>query len=185
VAVGDVDGDGKLEIVAAAGPGGLPLVQVIKVTSSGGVFSLAYGPRFQAFGTGFTGGVFVSAGRLDASGQSRIVVGAGGQDDRPNDAPVMRLFDGSGQLLRDYALAFESSFHGGVTVAVSGVSGQSGAILAGPAELHAARVNALDAAFQMLPLSFDIRGPSGGPDPLFGNGLFVAATADMPRPVAR
>src|SRR5262249_9647651 len=54
VAVGDVTGDGKADIITGAGPGGLPEVRVFDATTAALVSStLAYAPVF-------TGGVFVA-----------------------------------------------------------------------------------------------------------------------------
>jgi hypothetical protein len=150
VAVGDVDGDGKLEIIAAAGPGGLPFVQII----DGQTFRLLR--RFEVFGTGFQGGVTVAAGVLDASGVARILVGADAGDGSPNDEPVMRTFDGGGDLLTDYVSAFEPGYHGGVNVAVSRDGRGQAWALAAPARAHAPQVNVFSAAFTLLPQSFTV-----------------------------
>jgi hypothetical protein len=53
VAVGDVNGDGRLDLVVGAGPGGLPLV------ASFDAVSLAALDSFFAFPPSFNGGVFV------------------------------------------------------------------------------------------------------------------------------
>ena len=57
VAVGDLDGDGREEIVTAAGAGGGPHVKVFK----GGSYHEMRG--FLAFDPSFLGGVYVGAGR--------------------------------------------------------------------------------------------------------------------------
>src|SRR5262249_1847371 len=150
VAVGDLDGDGKLEIIAAAGPGGLPLVQLI----NGQTFQLLR--RFQVFGSGFAGGVNVAAGVLDAPGGAPRLVGAHGGEGNPNNAPVVRVFGGNGALLTDYVFAFESGYHGGVNVGTT-LDGRGRAwVLAAPARAHEPRVDVFSAAFSLLPQSFTV-----------------------------
>jgi hypothetical protein len=126
------------------------------------------GPRFDAFDLatpqgpdrGFRGGVTVAVGVLDASGLARIVAGADAGDNSPNDAPVLRVLDGSGAVLRDYVAAFESSYHGGVNVAI-----RRGRVLAAPARPHAAVVDVFDTAFTQPPPSFAVA------DANFANGF--------------
>lgn len=56
VAVGDVTGDGRADIVTAAGPGGGPHVRTYDGTTGAAIGS------FIAFDPAFLGGVFVGAG---------------------------------------------------------------------------------------------------------------------------
>src|SRR4051794_28973106 len=75
VAVGDVNGDGKAEIVAAAGPGVAPSVRVFD--SSGQLLS-----QFAAYDVGYTGGVDVAVGNVAGDSRADIVTGtASGADD--------------------------------------------------------------------------------------------------------
>ena len=62
VAVGDVTGDGRADIVTGAGPGGQPHVKVFD-----GVTGLEY-RSFLAYDPGFAGGVYVAAGSRPATG---------------------------------------------------------------------------------------------------------------------
>jgi hypothetical protein len=152
VAVGDVDGSGKNEIVATAGPGGFAFVEVI----NGQTFKL--GNRFDAFDQvtpqgldrGFKGGVTVATGILDASGIARILVGADAGDNNPNDAPVMRTFDNTGKLLVGPVFAFEPAYPGGVNVATS-LDGRGRAwVLATPARAHNPQIDIFSAGFNLL-----------------------------------
>ncbi len=71
VAAGDVNGDGRVDIITGAGPGGGPHVRVwsgVDFTEIGGFF--AYDPAFP-------GGVSVAAGDVDGDGRADIITGAG------------------------------------------------------------------------------------------------------------
>jgi hypothetical protein len=64
VAAGDVNGDGRADIMAAAGPGGAPEIAVFDAATGNELArSLAYGP-------GFSGGVFVAT----AAPQNRMAI---------------------------------------------------------------------------------------------------------------
>jgi hypothetical protein len=93
VAAGDVNGDGKADIITGAGPGALPQVSVFNGASLAGLLS------FYAFPTSFNGGVYVAAGDVDNSGKVEIVVGAGA-----GALPQVNVFSGqsNGRLLGSY-----------------------------------------------------------------------------------
>jgi serralysin len=91
VAAGDINGDGSADIITGAGPGAGPQV---KAFSGVNLVELA---NFFAFAPGFTGGVRVAAGRVNADLVPDFVVGTG-----PGAAQV-RAFDGATQgLLHDF-----------------------------------------------------------------------------------
>src|SRR5262249_29143093 len=112
VAVADVFGNGSLSIIAAAGPGGLPLVSV---------FSAADGSlqaAFLAFDAQFNGGVFVAAGDLNGDGLAEIVTGAG-----TGGMPLVNVRSGGTLADVETFVAYDPGFQGGVRVAVGDVLG--------------------------------------------------------------
>jgi hypothetical protein len=112
VAVGDVNGDGVSDIVAATGAGGGPAVAVF----SGKDLSLL--KSFYAYDPSFAGGVFVAVGDVDGDGFADIITGPG-----TGGGPQVNVFSGkTGQLLKS-AFAYDPSFRDGVTVAAGDVDG--------------------------------------------------------------
>jgi Bacterial Ig-like domain/Bacterial Ig domain/FG-GAP-like repeat len=112
VALGDVTGDGVLDIITAAGPGGGPHVRVwngTDLTEVGGFF--AYDPAF-------TGGVFVAAGDVTGDGKADIITGAG-----VGGGPHVRVFDGATFAEVGGFFAYDPAFPGGVFVAAGDVTG--------------------------------------------------------------
>jgi len=107
VAAGDVDGDGRADIIVGAGPGGGSHVKVFSGQN------LDVLQSFLAFGAGFTGGVRVATGDVNGDGRSDIITGAGA-----GGAPAVKVFDGrnASTVLASF-LGFDPSFTGGVYVA--------------------------------------------------------------------
>ncbi|MDB5308153.1 MAG: hlyA 3 [Gemmataceae bacterium] len=126
VAIGDVTGNGKNEIITGPGLGGGPQVNVFDGSTGNRLTSfLAYAPSFR-------GGVRVAAGALDTSGTADIVTapGSGGGP----DVRTFRLPPGLGTPTQVGGFfAYDPSFTGGVFVAVGDVTGGgAGEIVTGP-----------------------------------------------------
>jgi hypothetical protein len=170
VAIEDLNGDGKPEIVASAGPGGLPLVQVINGQT------LQRGMRFGVFDPTFSGGLFVTGAVLDASGLGRIVVAADGGDGKATDEPVVREYDAAGTLLHGDVMALDASYHGGVDVkAVRGFGRSFDSLLVGPVRAHTPSVTVLDENLNaQSSQGFNVLDPkTKALDAVFANGLYL------------
>jgi hypothetical protein len=112
VAQGDVNGDGVLDIITGAGPGGGPHVQVFDGATLGLLAS------FMAYDPSFPGGVFVAAGDVNGDGKADIVTGAGA-----GGGPHVQVFDGATLSVLASFMAYAPFFAGGVSVAAGDVNG--------------------------------------------------------------
>ncbi len=103
VAAGDVNGDGKADVLTGAGPGGGPHVRVLD-----GV-TLAPLAEFFAYAPSFLGGVAVAAGDVNHDGHADLMTGPG-----PSGAPQVKVFDGvTGAVIHSF-FAYDPLFTGGV-----------------------------------------------------------------------
>jgi len=150
VAAGDVNGDGRAELVLGAGSIGGPRVRVLN-------FDLSTVADYFAYSRDFLGGVRVGAGDLDGDGLAEVVTAAG-----PSGGPDVRIFDGragSGVLKSSFS-ARESSYRGGLNVAVVAANGsRSGAVIVGTDSYPDFAGSALDVQGANLP---DISGNRSG-----------------------
>ena len=112
VAAGDVDHDGKADIVTGAGPGGGPHIKVFSGTNGNELQS------FMAFPATFTGGVFVSAGDVNGDGFADLVLAEGA-----SGSPTVRVLDGESMTELANFAAYDPAFNGGVRVATADVNG--------------------------------------------------------------
>jgi predicted outer membrane repeat protein len=115
VATGDVNGDGRPDIVTGTNGNGGPEV---KAFSGANILSNPMPPildDFFAYDPAFSGGARVAVMDANGDGQADIVTGAG-----PGGGPHVRIFNGStGQQLTnafDSFMAFSPAFSGGVFV---------------------------------------------------------------------
>jgi hypothetical protein len=79
VAAGDLNGDGKADVIVSAGPGAGPQVKVFKNVTSARLWSLP------AFSPTFTGGAAVAAADVSGDGRGDLVLGGGTE---------VKVFDG-------------------------------------------------------------------------------------------
>lgn len=107
VAAADVDGDGRPDLIAGAGPGAGPHIRIFRLD---GLVELR---SYFAFAPGFSSGVMVAAGDLDGDHRAEVVVGAGIQA-----GPHVKVFRGSDNAEVQSFFALDSSLHGGVRVGI-------------------------------------------------------------------
>jgi hypothetical protein len=113
VAGGDVNGDGKADVITGAGAGGGPHVQAFSGANGQSLAS------FFAFAGNFSGGVFVASADENGDGRADIIVGAGA-----GGQPQVKVFDGSNvnTVLTSF-LAYSANFTGGVRVSAFDING--------------------------------------------------------------
>ncbi len=122
VAAGDLNGDGRADIVAAAGRGGLPVVAVYNGYDS----SLMR--EFNAYDPSFTGGVYVAVGDVLGDGTPDVITGAGA-----GGGPHVKVFSGKDGSLQRSFMAYGLNFFGGVRVSTCAfTTGQPADILTAP-----------------------------------------------------
>ncbi len=160
VALGDVNGDGIVDIVTAPGAGGGPDVRVFD-GNTGKLLRSEY-----VFDPSFDGGVEVAVADINRDGFADIIVGAG-----PGGGPNVRVVDGSqpGRFFQDF-MAFDANFSGGVTVAAADLDRDGLAdIIAGAGPGGGPNVRAWSSVSGKLIADFYAY------DPAFDGGVFVAA----------
>jgi hypothetical protein len=108
VASGDVNGDGRDDIIAGLDGGGL-----VNIFSGVNLEPLG---SFQPYGAGFTGGVRVATGDVNGDGFDDIITGAGG-----SPGGHVKVFNGAGLGEVASFFAFDPNFTGGVYVGAAAV----------------------------------------------------------------
>ena len=118
VAVGDINGDGKKELITAAGPGGGPHVRTFDLVNR----ALVAGDGFFAADPSYSGGLTVASADTNNDGTDEIIVGHA-----TNDQPIVSVWNlnTTSHLSTMHAefLAYGPDFHGGVNVAAGDLDG--------------------------------------------------------------
>jgi FG-GAP-like repeat len=135
VALADLDGDQRPELVTAPGPGIEPEVEAWSQQWVNGRDRGTRLGHFLAFESSFRGGVSVATGDVNGDGNAEIVAAPG-----PGHSPEVRVFDSSGHQLYSF-LAFGADYTGGLSVATGDVDGDGKAeivvgTLAAPARIR-------------------------------------------------
>ena len=122
VAAGDVNGDGKADIIVGTDSGAPPIVRIFDGAQGNLIRSFfAYSPLF-------TGGVRVAAGDVNGDGIADVITGPGA-----GGGPNVKIFDGTNGTLLQSFFAYAPGFTGGVYVAAGDVNGDGFAdIVTGP-----------------------------------------------------
>jgi ELWxxDGT repeat protein len=112
IAVGDINGDGKADIITGAGAGGGPRVTVFSGADPTASTRLQ---DFMAYNPIFAGGVSVSVvADVNGDGGAEIVTGAGA-----GGGPHLQVFDGTTLQVLDSFFAYDPSMTAGIYVAAS------------------------------------------------------------------
>ncbi len=152
VAMGDLDGDGISEIVAAAGPGANAHVRVFDNRGKEKIFPGGFFP----FGKDFRGGSSVAVADVDGDGKDEIIAAAG-----PTGGSHVKIFRGDGALLGDF-FAFDNGVSVGLNVAAGDLDGD------GKAEIVAALATASPAYVRIFS---GVQGTKTGEFLAIGNGF--------------
>lgn len=109
VAGADINGDGRADIIAGAGPGAGPNVKVFDGRTFNTISS------FFAYAPAYSGGVYVAGGDVNGDGRADIITGAG-------TVSHVRAFSGVDNSILASFIAYPG-FDGGVRVGAAYVSG--------------------------------------------------------------
>lgn len=109
VASGDLNNDGKDEIIVGAGPGGGPHIRVF--SGNGKVIHSKIFP----FGDHLRTGVDVATGDVDGDKNDEIIASLG-----PGSVPQVKIIESNGKL-KNYFHAYDDGFRGGVRIACGDV----------------------------------------------------------------
>ncbi|MGD0654788.1 MAG: FG-GAP-like repeat-containing protein [Thermoguttaceae bacterium] len=173
VAVGDVTGDGILDIITVPGAGRAPEVRVFQGSmSTAGQYTATLLTKFNALAATFHGGLNVAVGDVNGDGRQDVVIGEG-----PGALPQIFVFNGNTltttrSLIGSAFNGVENTFRGGVTVAASDLNndGLAEVIVArGPGGPPTVNVYSYTSKAYVLKKSFNAFATT------FTGGVFVAA----------
>jgi hypothetical protein len=109
LACGDINGDGRDEIVTAIRGKGGPQLRIFGQTRRGSLGLVS--PGFMAYHPSFRGGVSVAVMNIDYDNKDEIMTGvySGGES-------LVRIFNAQGSRILKYFYAWPKSYKGGITV---------------------------------------------------------------------
>jgi uncharacterized repeat protein (TIGR01451 family) len=114
VALGDLNGDGTADIVAAAGPGAGPHVRAFDGVTGQEIRS------FFAYDAGYIGGVNLAVADVNGDGVADILTATGN-----NSAPHVKVFSGAtGSELYSF-FAYDAAYLGGVNISAGDIDGDN------------------------------------------------------------
>lgn len=112
VATGDLDGDGRAEIITGVAGAGGPQVRTFEHKADGSIGLETSG--FFAFSPDFRGGINVSAADIHGDGRQEIVVSV-----RSQGSPLIRFFSRDGKKIERQFLGLPETFKSGITIATN------------------------------------------------------------------
>jgi len=177
LAIGDLEKDGRVDIVTGTKNGGGPHIRIF---NGDGVLT---SPGFFAFHPLFRGGVNIALGDTNGDGRDEIIAGAG-----VGGGPQVQVFSKEGRLLSPGFFAYNENVRTGVTVAVGDVTGDGVAdIVTGTGYGSAPMIRVFSATgVQLLPefAAFDVHERTGVPvaaSDLDGDGIseIIALTTNV------
>ena len=107
ITLGDINNDGRLDIITGAGAGGAPHVKAFDFTTGNEVLS------FMAYDSSFRGGVYVAFADIAGNGSANIITGTGF-----GGGSHVKVFDAHTLAELRSIFAYDAAFTGGVRVAV-------------------------------------------------------------------
>jgi hypothetical protein len=112
VAAGDIDNDGKDEIITGQRIGASPVVKAFKIPAAGLPLQVA---SFNAYLPSFTGGIDVASADVTGDNKAEIITGP-----ISSASPDVRIYDASGTQLGQF-YAFDTSYRSGIRVSAGNV----------------------------------------------------------------
>ena len=160
LSAGDLDCDGRDEVIAAAGPGAPPNVVLFQGATGLTLYS------FYAYAPQYLGGVMVASGDVTGDGYADVVTASG-----PGVPPHVVVFEGYSARVVSSFYAYSPKFMGGLTLAAADLNADGRAeVITGAGPGGGPHVVVIDGNTAATLRSFYAF------DPSFSGGMAVAAT---------